>query len=68
MSERKSDLKPCPFCGGSVKWVDLYDHPGMRPSTVKMVIVCENCGLQADFGGRAMFNQKQLWNKREGDK
>ncbi len=59
------DLKPCPFCGG--KNINIYELK-ILPA---MNIVCENCGVDVDFG-YSKFKTKQairnntikLWNKR----
>ena len=64
-----NELKPCPFCGGSARYIYTRDKV-----TVFYSIRCDNCfatmdrGCHKDNERRHLFDQelKEAWNKRSG--
>lgn len=60
-----SDLKPCPFCGGSNLYQFIYPFkrkPGLRGCYVK----CNGCG--ACTGTHETIEEaKNAWNERNGE-
>ena len=60
----KVELKPCPFCGGEARRLDLTEKGWEGKGGV--VIECTNCGVSTsiEFG----YNQHLIdrWNRRDG--
>ena len=52
-----SELKPCPFCGGSAS-IDR-----MGTSRVSMQIMCDDCGAFVETG-ETWIDEKSHWNQR----
>jgi len=54
----KSDIKPCPFCGGTNTYI-LKDYCGNE-----ICVMCEDCEAEGPncFGTK---NAIELWNKRK---
>lgn len=60
-------LKPCPFCGSSVRWGDRFECFTSRPRMSYPAIVCDVCELNVDFGillQRLKHKMRQKWNLR----
>lgn len=58
------ELKPCPFCGGEVKFENIGDVDG----TNYYMICCKNedCAASACFGdlSEKKASAKKAWNRR----
>lgn len=58
-------LKPCPFCGGKVKLVDLSKRSdGLNVGTGNYHIYCEKCKCDFDVNKRTKLKTKDFWNAR----
>ena len=64
VEEKAEELKPCPFCGGRVRFIDRNAGPGMRPAGCSMVIACAKCSVQFEFEQRSMVKQMRAFNTR----
>lgn len=57
-----SELKPCPFCGGSEIYAEEYEH---HPGAVRWRVFCAGCMAGIDTGTRQSMGQAvQDWNRR----
>lgn len=68
-----SDLKPCPFCGGSVEVTDRT----MKILFIDTTVECEGCHMEFNYiqdfvyskVARVAVNEsfEDLWNRRVGN-
>ena len=55
LERQKTMLKPCPFCGGEAKIMDLgYSH----------WVYCENCDAKVHGGTNDEKDSVEIWNRR----
>lgn len=63
------ELKPCPFCGGSVEISDCTANTARR--IVRGTFVCGDCGaritLKTDFLQNPISTLEETWNRRVED-
>ena len=71
---RMSDLKPCPFCGGSAVSLIKIEPRLHRPARNRpFSVVCYECdlyfGYDEDYGGRFYTEGEAIraWNRRAGE-
>lgn len=66
-NDSKSDLKPCPFCGGKATAMML--HPTRFKKTM-LAVMCDDCGgamvLTVTDEDVCLRDAKEAWNRREG--
>lgn len=55
---KKEELKPCPFCGKSVKMI-------IGPMFGLAMVYCNNCGSRTSFeNGEDQKSATKMWNRR----
>ena len=55
---RETELKPCPFCGGEAKVMDMgYPH----------WVYCEECGAKVHGGTNDERDSIAAWNRRKNE-
>lgn len=60
----KDELKPCPFCGGKVKYLKAGNIPGTpREYADWVMIICPSCGAST-AGFADVHELARLWNMR----
>ena len=69
-----SELKRCPFCGGSAEFVNSIGHDYYRNSAkITCTVRCRDCGVETAgcIAEDTSFTYKELaaeaWNRRVGD-
>lgn len=75
MTETKTDLKPCPFCGSKCSMVSFsVDECRGAPNENTLIMQCKGCGIEFHiercFGFSIDASAKMLfamWNRRAGE-
>ena len=75
MTETKTDLKPCPFCGSKCSMVSFsVDEYRGSPNENTLIMRCKGCGIEFHiercFGFSIDASKKILfamWNRRAGE-
>lgn len=67
-TQSNEELKPCPFCGGEVLYINPNEGGGQRVSmTYPRHPYCETCRQGFDFGTRSESKIIQKWNTRHSE-
>ncbi len=63
MTMKETELKPCPFCGGTDIEIYSYDpYDGYQGNLTRWCAVCTSCGCEYDKEEKSAVIE--AWNRR----
>ena len=61
----KTELNPCPFCGGEARSTMYDPYDGYQGNCTRYVVQCSNCGAKIEHSKMQVAIEK--WNRRVND-